>query len=1078
MDVSVVVQRQTTAVNGAAPQLGSKGACGPSSSLIVWPERKGVSYRMSSSVLIFYAVCAFVSCPTNSPYTARASESVNVVTRRQQNETGREVMVHRGFSVKKHDAHAQATGSRSYSRESYEPSDFVIEAVFLDFDLHETETRVKATLTMYRRAGCPPADLVLDGENLTAEAVAVSYARVDQSEHRNMNVQQASAGDPQDTASRGTAPVAEGQGADHRHNFRQPEASAAFHASPLFSPIPGQEENSASHAIVVDEAEGSLRINKTILPADAEHRFVVRTQVRINPKENSRLLGLYTSDGVLVTHNEAEGFRRITYFLDRPDVLAYWRVRLSADKKKYPVLLSNGDLIESGEDASDATKHFRVFFDPHKKPSYLFALVAGDLRSVEQNFETRTQKLVRVAVWGAPENVKKLDWALQSAIRSMRADEILFGREYDLKSFHIACVEGFNAGAMENKGLNIFNCNALLAHPQTTTDHEYRHILNIIGHEYFHNWSGDRVTVRDWTELTVKEGLTVFRDQEFMRHEFSRDVKRLEDIRRIISEQFAEDSGSLAHAVRPDHYAAVNNLYSVTVYRKGAEIIRMYSILLGASAFREGLDLFFSRFDGRSATCEDLHGSMEEASGRDLSQFFRWFTRQGTPSVEISNLHFDERRKRFSFTVRQKPPPMSNYETRTLGEDAELLHIPIRFSFIDRYSQRPILYNGERSMLLELREEEQTVTLPDVTEEPVIAALESFSAPVRLVFPSQTDADLALLVSASGDPYTRWNALQLLALKALKSRLATEANNEEESGPVVPASLSDSFIAVLHDRSADQALTALLLDLPGYSRLEQEAPLPLDPDAILSARRELLRDIYHRHKAAIDAAYEATTIPKLEDEEQDSALESPKDPSQWRRRALRSVLLQYVTADRDERAMRVAFTHFKNARVMTDKIAALSVLTSLPYAQERQEALEMFYQEAKGNPQLLTKWFALQALSSLPETVDRVRELSRHPEYKPTVPNFVRALFSNFMNGNPAAFHRRDGAGYELAYEFLASMDRVNPRTGARAAGAFLNWKKYDEGRKEKMKDVLQRLAQLPDISKDLKDVVGRALGA
>nr|PUA87603.1 aminopeptidase N protein [Toxoplasma gondii TgCATBr9] len=966
------------------------------------------------------------------------------------------------ISVERGDEHVQKKKSSSfYSRENYKPPDFVIESVYLDFDLDETETRVKAALTMYRKPGRPVVNLVLDGDGLIAEKVSVSYERENANEAGNGSKKVS-------VEATQTFPLSSpdaGNQETRQAYFRSENGSSSPSDKEMISPRPG----------IAVEKSGSLLICKDILPSESEQRFVVKTQVRIRPQDNSRLSGLYVSDGVLVTHNEAQGFRRITFFLDRPDVMTQWRVRLTARKQDYPVLLSNGELVESGDDPTDPEKHFSVFSDPHKKPSYLFALVAGKLHSVGHDYEKRDKSLVKVSVWSTPENVAKLSWALQSIIRAMKGDEILFGRDYDSNVFHIVCVNGFNAGAMENKGLNIFNCDSLLADPTTTTDEEYRRILRVVAHEYFHNWSGNRVTLRDWTELTLKEGLTVYREQEFMGSQYSSGVARVEDARLVLSQQFREDSGPLAHPVRPDHYASVDNLYSVTVYKKGAEIFRMYATLLGPSAFRKGLNLYFSRYDGQAATCENFRSAMEEASGRNLSQFFLWYTREGTPEVEITGFTFDKTRKQFSFTVTQKPPPMSDYEIRMYGQKAQFLHIPIRVSFINRRTKKPELYMGQRTTVLELRGETQTFTFTDLEEEPLVAPLQSFSAPVKLTVPSQTEEDLAILIGASFDPFTRWNAFQFLALQILKERMATK--KKETSGVLSPAFQQGLHFA-LRDMPLSPAFTALLLTLPSYSRLEQDAPRPLDPDAIISARRSLLRDIYYFHRNALDEAYVATTIPKVDDRERDRQLESAEDPEQWQRRALRSILLEYVTANRDERSAKLALKHFKDARVMTDKIAALHVLVDLPFNKEREEALHLFYEEARGNPQLLTKWFALQARSSLPETLDRIRELEKHPEYKPLVPNFVRALYSTFMHGNPSVFHRRDGAGYELAFVFLQSMDRINPRTASRAATAFLSWKKYDKERQGRARSVLERLANLPGISNDLKDVVDRALAA
>ncbi|PHJ17452.1 aminopeptidase n protein [Cystoisospora suis] len=910
----------------------------------------------------------------------------------------------------------------------------------MDFSLDKTETRVKAKLLLHRRIGTAPSDLVFDGEELKLNLLSLERRQ---------------------GAHKGTS---EGRS---KHDIL-----TVFTDSYITT---GDGRNDSGARRPFYDPNGSLVIPKELLPEAGGEQFTITTEVLINPQANTKLSGLYMSDGLFVTHNEAHGFRRITYFLDRPDVLSRYEVSICADKAEYPVLLSNGDLVEKGPDPEDSSRHCAIFRDPHKKPSYLFALVAGDLKSVEAKIFTKSGRSVRVAVWGVPRNHDKLGWALESALKSMRWDEEAFGREYDLDAFHIACVEGFNAGAMENKGLNIFNCDALLADPNITSDAEYRRILNIIGHEYFHNWSGDRVTVRDWTELTLKEGLTVFRDQEFMADIYSEPLKRIEDARLILTQQFREDGGPASHPIRPDHYASVDNLYTVTVYRKGAEVVRMYRTLMGPTTFREAMDLYFSRNDGKAATCEDFQAAMADASGRDFSQFARWYSRAGTPEVEVVRAEFDSAKQQFSFTVKQNPPPLSAHELAVQDGDDLLLHIPLKVGLIGKESRTDVIEG--KTLVFELKEREQTFTIPDVSEDAALSFLRDFSAPVRVKFPDQSEKDLALLAANDSDPFGRWQAGQTLALKVLRRRVQ-EAKEGVKDFSSLPHTFERVIDSILEARDLDDAFKALILELPSYARLEQEVDPPVVPEAILAARLSVLRDLQASRQQAFMRAYQNSTIPEVEEEtdSDDESIESPRDISQWGRRALRSVLLEYLTVVHDEDAARLATKHYFEARVMTDKLAALRRLVDMPQPDYRKRALAAFHEEAKGSPQLMTKWFSLQALSALPDTVERVRSLSQHPDYNPLVPNFARSLMSTFMNSNPAAFHRKDGAGYELAFDFLTSMDKINPRTGARAAAAFLQWERYDEGRRRKMRNVLERLASLPELSTDLGDVVEKAL--
>jgi len=780
--------------------------------------------------------------------------------------------------------------------------------------------------------------------------------------------------------------------------------------------------------------------------------FKLKTVVAIKPQENTALSGLYTSSGMYVTQCEAEGFRRITYFQDRPDVMAkYLDVRLEADKAKYPLLLSNGNVVGSGDGSNG--RHWVSFTDPFRKPSYLFAVVAGDLGCIKSTFTTRSGREVELAVWSEPDKVDQLDWAMTSLKQSMTWDEEAYGREYDLDVYHIVVANDFNAGAMENKGLNIFNAALVLAKPTTATDADYERVQGVIGHEYFHNWSGNRVTCRDWFQLTLKEGLTVFRDQQFTEDMTSAARKRIDDARIIRSVQFVQDEGPMAHPIRPESYIVMDNFYTVTVYNKGAEVIRMYKTLLGAENFRKGMDLYFERHDGSAVTCDDFRAAMADASGKDLTQFERWYLQAGTPTVTASS-SYDAGSKTYRLTLSQSTPG-------TPGQPDKLpFHIPVKVGLLGK--DGALL----ASETLELVENEQTFEFANLAEEPIPSLLRGFSAPVKLKS-GATNETLAFLAANDDDPFNRWDASQRLYTNALlelvRSHQAVDGD-ETKMAPLSPSVLA-VFSATLADEGLDPSLKALALALPDFSSLAQEMEV-IDADAIVAALRLARKTLASANKGALLECYHALASDKPYEvnEEQVGA------------RRLRNLCLGYLSKLKEEVTTSLCLEQFRSAASMTDSIAALSCLSGVPGA-ARDEAMAAFYERAKANKERLVidKWLSVQAMADTPTALADVKALMGHESFDRSNPNTFRALINTFASGNPAAFHKKDGSGYEFIADQVIEVDARNPKVAARLATAFGTWRRHDKDRQTLIKKQLERIAANAK-SKDTKEIVGRSL--
>jgi aminopeptidase N len=780
----------------------------------------------------------------------------------------------------------------------------------------------------------------------------------------------------------------------------------------------------------------------------------------IAPARNVALEGLYVSSGVFCTQCEPEGFRRITYFPDRPDVLARYRVTLRADRGRYPTLLANGNLVASG--ALDGGRHYATWHDPFPKPTYLFAVVAGDLDSLDDVFVTRSGRRVALRIFGTSANLKRCRHAMESLQRAMRWDEDRYGREYDLDTFMIFCADDFNLGAMENKGLNIFNSRLILADPATATDDDFNAIEGVVGHEYFHNWTGNRVTCRDWFQLSLKEGLTVFRDQQFSGEQGSRAVERIAAVEYLRREQFAEDAGPMAHPVRPDEYQEINNFYTATVYEKGAELIRMQHLLLGPARFRAGMDLYFERHDGHAVTCDDFVRAMQDASGVDLAQFRNWYSTPGTPIVSARG-HYDPAAHTYDLEVTQRAPASSG------DREASPLHVPLAIGLVAADgTDMPLRLAGEptasgTTRVLELTQAVQRFRFVDVDEAPVPSLLRGFSAPVRLEY-AYSDEDLALLASHDSDEVNRWDAAQRSFVNAMIALAEAHAAGAELGEMPL---LSRIARALLESRTSDPALLAQALALPDPAYVASLMPT-IDPDGIEAAFAHVARTLARDLRDAFEETYRAHRGPR-----------GPYAPSpaQAGARSLANLCLRYLCTLDDERAHALALRQFEAADNLTDAVGALAALRDSDEP-ARADLYARFEARWRGEPLVLDKWFALQARSLRPDTLATVRGLVAHPRFNTRNPNRVRSLVGAFALGNFARFNARDGAGYAFVAEQVRILDPMNPQLASTLAGAFNLWKRHGEPRRSAMHKCLQRIARTRSLSPDVSEVVTRALSS
>ncbi len=797
--------------------------------------------------------------------------------------------------------------------------------------------------------------------------------------------------------------------------------------------------------------------------ANAPDTITLVIKTRIHPDKNTSLMGLYISNGNFFTQCEAEGFRKITYFQDRPDVMATYTVRLAADKTLFPVLLSNGNLIDNGD--LPEGRHYAIFEDPFRKPSYLFALVAGNLVCQEETFRLADGRDVLLQVWVEHGNLDKTDHAMASLKHSIRWDENRFGLELDLDRFSIVAVSDFNMGAMENKGLNIFNTKYVLANPRIATDTDFANIESVVGHEYFHNWTGDRVTCRDWFQLSLKEGLTVFRDQEFSADrtgsDTGRSVKRIEDVRILRQVQFPEDAGPMAHPVRPDSYREINNFYTVTVYEKGAEVVRMYQTLLGREGFRKGMDLYFQRHDGHAVTCSDFLAAMADANGKDLSQFERWYSQAGTPRVKLEN-YYDPEKQELIITLTQSCPA-------TPGQPEKQPYlIPIAIGLLDKNgNDMPLEPDHGRqtstTRILELTETQQTFTFPNIPEKPIISALRDFSAPVILEF-EQTDEELLLRLAHDSDPFNRWEAGQHLALNRL---LTLTASVQTKQPMKLDEAFADAYRSVLTDNNLDPALRALTLTLPSEIVMAEKMD-EIDPKAIHAARQSVRRTLAVKLEQEWLAAYQNYQTPG-------AYSPTPQDAG---KRTLKNLALAYLLETGKPAIIQMAIDQYNHADNMTDRLAALTHLVHSGATLQSDEAaalIDHFYREYETEPLVIDKWFTLQA-SSPTTDVAAVRRLMAHPAFNLKNPNRARSLVFGFCNSNMAQFHAEDGSGYLFWRDTLAEIDALNPQVAARLARSMDQWKRYIPSLREQAWETLQQIAAL-SLSRDTREIIGKSLG-
>ncbi len=815
---------------------------------------------------------------------------------------------------------------------------------------------------------------------------------------------------------------------------------------------------------IVDSDGYEVTDEKLIFRRELPDRFQLETVVEIAPVENKALYGLYQSAGNFCTQCEALGFRKITYFLDRPDVLARYRVTIRADREQCPVVLSNGNRIEQ-RGLSDG-RHEVVWQDPFPKPSYLFALVAGNLSCHRGTFVTQSGRDVALEIWVEPENIHCCEHALRSLQKSMKWDEETFGLEYDLDIYMIVAVNDFNMGAMENKGLNIFNSKYVCASPETATDDDYLGVEAVIAHEYFHNWTGNRVTCRDWFQLTLKEGLTVFRDQQFTADQTSAAVKRIDDVISLRSRQFPEDAGPMSHPIRPESYISMDNFYTATVYDKGAEIIRIYHTLLGADGFRRGMDLYFERHDGDAVTCDDFRAAMADANDVVLAGLDRWYSQPGTPTLTVSS-EWHEGLGRFTLTCQQSYPALS--DKIPAAADRTAVPIPIAVGLLDAQGRSlPVVLDGdsdqetaESTRVVLLEDQQASFTFTGLSGRPIPSVLRQFSAPVNLKI-ERSNETLAFLMAHDNDSFTQWDAAQTLASNVILDLTRQVQQGESLSAP---SHFRDAFGKLLDDTSLDGSFQSLLITLPNERVLGQQMET-CDPDSLHTAREFVRRELAVTHEEKLKALYHDLSATDHYSLDQSSIND---------RRMKNTVLAYLAMLDASEaKIMSLVSDQFCNADNMTDSQAALWILVNLP-GEVRDAAIESFYQRWNSNPLVLDKWFTLQAMSKRTDTIHRVVELTSHSDFGLENPNRVRALLGAFTQ-NQVRFHRADGAGYTLLTDFVLKIDGHNPQLAARLIAALNDYRRFDEQRQMLMRAQLERISRHDGLSKDVREIVDRAL--
>ncbi|GGK60937.1 aminopeptidase N [Amphritea balenae] len=794
------------------------------------------------------------------------------------------------------------------------------------------------------------------------------------------------------------------------------------------------------------------RQGEQLIISELPDSFVLECVTRIEPQNNTALEGLYKSDGMFCTQCEAEGFRRITFYQDRPDVMAVFETTVVADKQSYPVLLSNGNNVDSGEE--DDGRHWVRWQDPFPKPAYLFALVAGNLEFIEDQYTTASGRDVVLRIFAEAKDLDKLDHAMLSLKRSMQWDEQVYGREYDLDIFMVVAVDFFNMGAMENKGLNIFNTSCVLAHPETTVDTGFQRVEGVVGHEYFHNWSGNRVTCRDWFQLSLKEGFTVFRDAEFSADMNSRTVKRIEDVTLLRTAQFAEDSGPMAHAVRPASFIEISNFYTLTVYEKGAEIVRMLHTLLGEHKFRQGSDLYFKRHDGQAVTTDDFVQAMADVSGRDMTRFKLWYSQAGTPRVAVSG-EYDAASQRYTLHMRQSCSPTPEMETK------QPFLIPVAMGLLDQHGRDITLASGNTTEVLELVSTEQSFVFENIPVEPVPSLLRGFSAPVKLSFPYDQE-QLVFLMQHDSDGFNRWDAAQQLAVSILQ-KLITDY--QQGSPLVLDNALIDAYRLVMSDVSLDKAMVAKVLSLPSEAYLSELSD-EIDVDAIYQVRKFVRQTLAKALESEFLSLYQSNC----------SGDSYSPDAASVARRSLKNLALSYLMATERTEYLALARDQFAQADNMTDSQAALSLVAHSVHEQAADELLEQFYQRWQNESLVVNQWLAIQAANTREAGLQRVEKLLTHPAYDASNPNKIRSLVAVFCAQNLPNFHNLDGSGYRFLADQIIVLNKQNPQIASRLLTPLTRWKQYSEARQSLMKAELERIGNSGDLSKDVYEVLSKSL--
>lgn len=813
--------------------------------------------------------------------------------------------------------------------------------------------------------------------------------------------------------------------------------------------------------------EGDYHVDSRhlILKSPPSGNFILETVTEILPQKNTSLEGLYKSSGNFCTQCEAEGFRKITFYQDRPDIMAKYTCRIEADKSLYPVLLSNGNLIEQGD--LEGGKHFALWEDPFKKPCYLFALVAGQLESRDDTFITCSGRKVDLKIWVPQQDLPKTEHAMYSLKAAMKWDEEVFGREYDLDLFNIVAVPDFNMGAMENKSLNIFNSKLVLASPETATDADYAAILGVIGHEYFHNWTGNRVTCRDWFQLSLKEGLTVFRDQEFSSDLGSRTVKRIGDVSKLRIYQFSQDAGPMAHPVRPHSYIKMDNFYTVTVYEKGAEVVRMYKTLLGSEGFRKGTDLYFERHDGQAVTCEDFFAAMRDANNYDFANFLLWYSQAGTPIVKVTSSYNAEAHT-FSLKFSQTVPPTPGQPIK------EPMFIPVSMGLLDSSGKdmplSSIYHDGKLESIisggqpvyttvLRVTKGEEEFVFTDVAEKPIPSLLRGYSAPIRL-HSDLTENDLFFLLAHDSDEFNRWEAGQILARKLMLSQVV---NFQKEDKLVLDPQFVHGIKCILLDSSLDKEFIAKAITLPGEGEIMDMMEVA-DPDAVHAVRS------FIRKQLAFELKQEFITLVK----ENRSSGKYEFDHDNMARRALKNTALGYLASLEDEEITELVLNEYKTATNMTDQFSALAAIAQKS-GQPREDALADFYNKWQHDFLVVNKWFALQSASDIPGNVENVKKLLDHPAFDLRNPNKVYSLIGGFC-ASPVNFHAKDGSGYKFLGDLVVQLDKLNPQVASRMVSAFSRWKRYDDTRQNLAKAQLEMIVSANGLSENVYEIASKSL--